>query len=140
MTETMEIFSTYVLPVLYGLGSVLLISVASRAKKMLKTLTLDDVTNFAVKFIEKLTNKPTVLAGFIKTIAGLDVTKKAFDNGKVYVVSQIHSLESQIMSLQDKLDMGIYEDSAKRAEAVKLLAALRQDKAELEKLNAQTNA
>lgn len=139
MTETMEIFSTYVLPVLYGLGSLLLISVAGKAKKMLKTLTLDDVTDFAVKFIEKLTNKPAVLAGFIKTIAGLDVTKKAFNDGKVLLVSQINLIESQIESIESKLNMGIYEDKD-RAKAVQLLAALKQDKAELEKLNAQTNA
>jgi len=139
MNEIIETYSSYVLPILYGLGSVLLLNVGARARKMLKSLTLEDVTEFAVKFIEKLTNKPAVLAGFIKTVSSLDVSKKAFDSGKVLLISQIHSLESQIMSIEDKLNMGVYEGDA-RTKAIAMISKLKQDIAELEKLNAQTNA
>lgn len=125
--------------VAFGLTSL----VAMRARKFLKTLTVDKVVDFAQKLVDKYISKDKEeLNNIIEVIGSLPFVKTGFDKYKSqiddYLAIKIDEIDEQILSWQVKIDNGVVSKELIN-DVYALIERLKKDKERLLALEENTN-
>lgn len=136
-TQEVDILSffDYAWRIAVGIGAASTIIASQAAKRFVKGLTFDNITDLSIAVIEKLSKSPDKLTAIIVGLSKVPAVKKAFEDGKQVLLSRLNQIEQALIDERIKLNSGILSEDDEKL-ILELMGKLQSEKVRLLELYA----